>query len=84
MSWLAICIPLMVLAVAVATVPLAYATHHQHTYGHHGSDPYRRDAPRSAATSPGPIGASTVCPKCTALVVDQAMHDSSVHALTVT
>jgi hypothetical protein len=84
MSWIAVVVPLMVVGVAVATVPLAYACHHQHKYGAHGSDPHRREASRAAATPLGQVGSSAVCPNCAALVVDQAMHDSSVHAIAVT
>ncbi len=84
MAWLAICLPLMAVGIAIATLPLAYATHHQHTYGHHGSDPLRRGSPRTAATSPEQMGSHTVCPNCTALVADQTMHDSSVHATAIT
>ena len=84
MSWIAICVPLMVVGVAIATVPLAYGCYHQHKYGSHGSDPHSREASRIPATSPGQIGFTTVCPNCTALVSDQAMHDSSVHAVAVT
>ena len=84
MSWLAICIPFMVVGVAVATLPLAYATHHQHRYGPNSSDPQRRKAPRTAAMSRGAIGSSTVCPECAAVVVDAKMHEESVHTVTVT
>ena len=84
MAWLAICVPLMALGVAVATIPLAYATHHQHTYGHHGSDPYHRGASRTAASSPGQTASHSVCPNCAALVVDQSTHDNSVHATAIT
>jgi hypothetical protein len=83
MSWLAICIPFMLVGVAVATLPLAYATHHQHRYGPNNSDPQRRKAPRQAALPPGTIGSSSVCPRCAALVVDRKMHDTSVHAVSV-
>jgi hypothetical protein len=84
MAWLAICLPLMALAVAVATVPLAYATHHQHKYGPQGSDPHSREAQRAAAASNGRVGSHAVCPNCAALVVDQTMHDQSVHATAIT
>jgi hypothetical protein len=77
MAWLAICIPLMLVGVLIAIIPLCFATHHQHKYGHHGSYPDRQTARRSAATSTA--GVST-CPTCTALVADQAIHESSVHA----
>ncbi len=81
MAWFAICLPLMVVGVAIATVPLAYATHHQHRYGHHGSDPHRRDAPGSVPSSAASVGSNlTACPNCAALVVDKAIHDSAVHA----
>lgn len=84
MAWLAICLPLMVVGVTIATAPLVYACHHQHRHGTHGSDPYSREATRAAATSAEKIGSHNVCPNCAALVVDQATHDSSMHAIAVT
>ncbi len=81
MAWLAICLPLMAVGVAIATVPLVFATHHQHRYGHHGSDPHRRSAPGSVPTSTATIDSNwTVCPNCTAVVADQAIHESAAHA----
>jgi hypothetical protein len=83
MAWLAICLPLMAIGVAIAIIPLVFATHHQHKYGHHGSHPGRDDATTSAvAWTPVEEVASrgSVCPSCTALVVDQTRHDSVVHA----
>ncbi len=85
MAWFAICLPLMAIGVAIATVPLAYATHHQHRYGHHGSDPHCRGATGTAAMSTGQSGSDwTVCPNCSAVVVDQALHDGFVHAAAMT
>jgi hypothetical protein len=82
MAWLAICLPVMAVGVAIATVPLAIATRHQHKYGHHGSNPHHRGV---AASAPAPMPTSdpgwTVCPNCTAVVADQAIHDSTVHAM---
>jgi hypothetical protein len=84
MNWVAVCIPLMVLGVAIATLPLAYGCYHQHKYGTHGSNPDSLHSARLRAPSPGQSGRQTVCPNCSALVVDQAMHESSVHAIVVT
>ena len=84
MFWLAISVPLMVVAVGVATVPLAIATHHQQKYGHHGSRPrpaVASEAPRTPAT--GWSSSLTVCPSCSALVEDHAQHERSVHATAV-
>ena len=78
MAWLAICIPLMLIGVLIAVVPLCFATHHQHKYGHHGSYPDSPQTERASALPPT-AGVST-CPTCTALVADQAIHESSVHA----
>jgi hypothetical protein len=80
-TWIAICLPLMAVGVGIATVPLLFATHHQHTYGPHGSDPLRRDAPGSVPTSAAAQESNwTVCPRCSAVVVNQAIHDGTVHA----
>ena len=80
MSWIAVCVPLMVIGVAIATVPLVYATHHQHRYGHHEADPQRRAATYAVGTSSGLSNSDwTVCRQCTALVVDRATHERAVH-----
>jgi hypothetical protein len=78
MAWLAICIPLMLIGVLIAVVPLCFATHHQYKYGHHGSYPDRQTTQTTAPTSTSDL---TVCSRCTALVADEAMHESSVHAV---
>ena len=77
MAWVAIWIPLMAVGVAIAIIPLVVATHHQHKYGHHGSYPDRQTAQSTAPTSTADL---TVCPNCTALVADGALHHNSVHA----
>ena len=77
MAWLAICIPLMLIGVLIAVIPLCFATHHQHKYGHHGSYPDQRTM---QSTAPTPTSHLTVCPRCTALVADGAIHESSLHA----
>jgi rubredoxin len=74
----------MVLAVAIATIPLIYACRHQHRYGTHGSDPHRREVSRVAATPREHIDSHIVCPNCAALVADQAVHDGSLHAVAIT
>ena len=81
MAWLAICLPVMAIGVLIATVPLIYAMHHQHRYGAHGIDPNRRGALGSEAATTATIGSNwTVCPNCTAVVADLAIHDGVVHA----
>jgi hypothetical protein len=84
MNWLAVCLPLMVVGVAIATVPLIYACRHQHKYGTQGSDPHRREVSRVAAAPQEHIDSPIVCPNCAALVADQAMHDGSLHAVAIT
>jgi hypothetical protein len=97
MSWIAVCIPLMVIGVLVATVPLGIGMRHQHKYGTHGSRPQvdvsrPQETPtiRPASTSvtpPSPasvFSASwTVCPDCAAVVLDQTVHDIAVHGADV-
>jgi len=82
MAWLVVCIPLMVVAVLAAIAPLAVATRHQHRYGHNGSRP-QAEIPQTADTSWTPAATPpsdcSVCPICSAFVVDQASHDESVH-----
>jgi hypothetical protein len=77
MAWLVVCIPLMVVAVLAAIAPLAVATRHQHRYGHNGSRPQAADTSWTPAATPP--SDSSVCPICSAFVVDQATHDESVH-----
>jgi hypothetical protein len=80
MTWLFVCIPLMVVAVLVATVPLVVATRHQHKYGHHGSRPGAQGATGGPSRPTTAVPSrSAVCPTCSALVIDQAAHDESVH-----
>jgi len=80
MTWLVACIPLMVIGVLVALVPLGVATRHQHRYGHQGSRPDMRPATLGSLTLAAPIRPEgVVCPTCSAFVVDQTAHDDSVH-----
>jgi hypothetical protein len=70
----------MVFGVLAALVPLGVATRHQQRYGHHGSRPGAQGTTLGAVTPTAPIrSAGTVCPSCSAFVVDQAAHDDSVH-----
>ncbi len=80
MTWLLVCIPLMILGLLAALVPLGVATRHQQRYGHHGSRPGMQQASLGALTPAAPTRSEeTVCPSCSAFVVDQAAHDDSVH-----
>ena len=85
MAWLAVCIPLMVVGVAVATVPLAFGTHHQQKYGHHGTRPVPQE-PSGSLLTPSAISSSnlTLCPSCSAIVADQSLHQNSVHSALTT
>jgi hypothetical protein len=83
MVWLAICLPLMLVGIAIATVPLAYACSHQHRYGSHGADPHSRAASRAVVESAQGIDSPDVCPRCSALVLDQTTHENSAHAIAV-
>ena len=58
MTWFAICLPLMAVGVAIATVPLAFATHHQHRYGPHGSSPRLQEEQATPPSSRARTGAN--------------------------
>jgi hypothetical protein len=73
MVWLALCLPLMIVGIAIATVPLIHAFHHQHRYGLEMKP--RSEPPRNTQRSVG----TTVCPDCAAVVVDQKTHTEAVH-----
>ena len=79
MVWLAICLPVMIIGVAIATVPLIYGTYHQHKHDlHEGPRPWAGPVTRLNPTvhdSPS----WTVCGECSAVVADQVIHNSSVH-----
>ena len=78
MTWIAICIPLMIIAIAVATVPLVWAMVHQHRYG--SSDGPRRSGTEASIrpTSMAPA-ASNVCTVCSAVVADVLGHRRAIH-----
>jgi hypothetical protein len=70
----------MILAVAIATVPLIWAMHHEHR---HGAD----ESPRidvadvvSATPTAALPGDWSVCPECSAVVFDQGLHEETFHA----
>ena len=79
MVWLAICLPVMIIGVAIATVPLIYGTYHHRENG-------LREEPRPWA---GPVTRLSptvhdsskwmVCGECSAVVADQVIHNRSVH-----
>jgi len=79
MYWLVICLPLMIIGVAIATVPLLLATHHQHK--HDRTEEYRPLAGRVALPNRIADNSSswTVCSDCSAVVADVVTHKSSVH-----
>ena len=66
----AVLIPLMIFGIAIATVPIIYAMHHQHRYD---MDVKPRWEPPKAVEP-------TVCPECSAMVLDQEVHFGAVHA----
>ena len=83
MTWLAICLPLMVIGLAIATVPIVYAMHHQHRYG---LDVKPRPETGTTSGPPTTTGGSelVVCPDCSALIMDRGIHARAVHRPLVT
>ena len=67
----AVLIPLMILGIAIATVPIIYAMHHQHRY----------DMDVKPRWEPPKTAEPTVCPHCSAMVLDQDVHVGAVHAV---
>ena len=79
MVWLAICLPVMIIGVAIATVPVLHGTFH-----HREDGPREGPRPRTGPVtrlSPTVHDSSrwTVCPYCSAVIADQVIHNSSVH-----
>jgi hypothetical protein len=79
MAWLAICLPVMIIGVAVATVPVIHGTFHHREDGLR-EEPRPRAGP-VARLSPTVYDSSkwTVCPYCSAVIADLVIHNSSVH-----
>jgi tryptophan-rich sensory protein len=67
----AVLIPLMIIGIAIASVPIIYAMHHQHRYD---MDVKPRWEPPKAA-------APTVCPQCSAMILDEEVHIRAVHTM---
>jgi hypothetical protein len=79
MAWLAICLPVMIIGVAIATVPVIHGTYRHREDG-------LREGPRPRTgpvtrLSPTVYDSSrwAVCPHCSAVIADQVIHNSSAH-----
>ena len=84
MHWLVICLPLMIIGIAVATVPLLLVTRHQHEHDlHEGPRPRAGMVARSHQTV-ADSSSWTVCSDCSAVVADLETHKSSAHVLVTT
>ncbi len=83
MAWLAICLPLMIIGIAIATVPIIYAMHHQHRYG---MDVKPRPDTQQRVIAPGIQNSAgwTVCSDCSTIVVDPEDHARALHQLVMT
>ena len=79
MDWLILCIPLMIVGIAVATVPLVVMTRHQHKHDlHEGPRPLAGPVTRLNPTVHD-SSSWTVCGECSAVVANQVIHNRSVH-----
>jgi hypothetical protein len=78
MAWLSICLPLMIIGIAIATIPLIYAIHHQHRYGLESKP--RPNTQHNIAVREGQNGAGLlICPECSAFIMDREIHSGAVH-----
>ena len=79
MIWIALCLPLMVLGLAIATIPIIWAIIHEHRYG---SAEKSRLKPLEAVEQPwlATLDADmTVCTVCSSVVADLNSHKRAVH-----
>jgi hypothetical protein len=79
MDWLVVCLPLMLVGIAIASVPLLLATYRQHNHEPH-------EGPRPVVGTVPPVQLAvhdtaswTVCSDCSAVVADQKTHAISAH-----
>jgi len=79
MIWIALCLPLMVLGLAIATMPIIWAMIHEHRYG---SAEKPRLKPLEVVEQPSvrTLNAEmTVCTVCSSVVADLNSHKRAVH-----
>jgi len=81
MIWIALCLPLMIVGVAIALLPLIWAMVHERRSV--GSGNLRRTLPGSIAPLPmeNSNGAISVCAICSSVVLDIDTHVRAVHRL---
>jgi hypothetical protein len=77
MIWIALCVPLMILGIAVATVPIIVAMVHEHRYGNAGRPRFKRPEVRAPLSTL--VDDVTVCTVCSSVVADLASHERAVH-----
>jgi hypothetical protein len=82
MTWIALSLPFMLLAVFVALGPIIWAVHHEARHGR--GAPERASAASSVVRVPSPpdVAQFTVCAVCSAMVVDGDAHAQALHELT--
>jgi len=75
---LAICVPVMIVAVAIATVPIIWAIHHHHRYGS-GEKPRPQESGGQTARLPRVAVPWSTCPECASVVADLGIHSVAIH-----
>ena len=81
MIWIALCLPLMILGVAIAILPLVWAMAHERRSG--GNEVSRAELPEPVTSVPVERADAelTVCAVCSSVVHDVDAHFRAVHRL---
>ncbi len=84
MLWIALCLPLMIVGVAIATLPLAWAIAHEHRTSSSTSSSTLPDH-QVPSSAPLPLEGGrgnrgmNVCAVCSSVVLDSETHFRAVH-----
>jgi len=81
MIWIALCLPLMIVGVAIATLPLIWAMVHERRFGSGDRPGGDLAAPMSSLPMERPVAELNVCAVCSSVVTDVEAHVRAVHRL---
>ena len=79
MIWIALCLPLMVLGVAIATIPIVWAMIHEHRYGSAEKPRLKRLEVVKQPSLTTFDADMAVCTVCSSIVTDLSVHTLAVH-----
>jgi uncharacterized membrane protein len=81
MIWIALCLPLMIVGVAIATLPLIWAMVHERRFGSGERPCGDRAAPIASLPMERPVAEMSVCAMCSSVVTDVEAHVRAIHRL---